>query len=130
MEKSDILEIFITQLNDFFQDIYRVFENDKKILFAKDAIFAFSKINPKKTIKIWKYYAVDPYREQIDKRDFTFFLEKDYSEDVSYLAFKDSIIAKIDELRCVIKDMEQNNIDKAIKYVENLVKLCDLYYEE
>lgn len=129
MEKKDVLEIFITQLNDFCQDICRVFENDKKIKFAKDAIFAFSQINPKKTIKIWKDYAVDPYREQIDNKDFTFFLEKDYSKDVSYLAFKESIMAKIDELRCVVKDMDKDNIDKAIRYVENLVKLCDLYYE-
>ena len=37
-------------------------------------------------------------------------------------------ITKIDELRDYIKNLDNKNKDKALKYVENLIKLCDLYY--
>jgi len=46
------------------------------------------------------------------------------------MTYKDSIINKLDELRGHIKNMNDNNRNKALKYVENLVKLCDLYYQE
>lgn len=129
MDKSDVLKIFINQLNDFLEDIYKVFKGDRKLLFAKDSIYAFSLVRPKKLIELWKIYVQDPYREQIDKKDFTFFTEKDYTDDLTYLEYKDSIMDKLNEMRDSIKNMESSNKEKSMAYVENLVKLCDLYYE-
>mgnify|MGYP001017132388 CR=1 FL=1 len=130
MEKVEILEVFITQLNDFFEDICKVFEGDKNIIFASNAIYSYSCVNPKKLVELWRNYAVIPYRKQIDEKDFTFFIEKDYTNDLLNMTYKDSIINKLDELRGHIKNMNDNNRNKALKYVENLVKLCDLYYQE
>ena len=128
MDKKIILNTFISQLNEFCEDTYNIFKNDKNILFAKDAIYAYSQFTPNKTIKLWKDFVVDPYRVFIDNKDYTFFINKDYSEDLKYMPYKDSIITKIDELRDYIKNLDNKNKDKALKYVENLIKLCDLYY--
>jgi len=129
MDKSEILKVFIDQLNDFLEDVYKVFTGDKKLLFAKDSIYAFSLVRPKKLIELWKLYVQDPYREQIDNKDFTFFIDKDYTDDFAYLEYKESVMDKLNELRESIRNMEENNKQKSMAYVENLVKLCDIYYE-
>ena len=130
MDKKEILKVFTNQLNEFCEDICKVFKEDIKILFVRDAISAFSYISPIKLIQIWKIYTVDPYREQINNKDFTFFIEKDYTDDLLNFEKKDIIINKLNEIRDFVKNMDKNNIDKAMKYIENLVKLCDLYFEE
>ena len=38
------------------------------------------------------------------------------------------VMDKLNEMRESVKNMEANNKEKSMAYVENLVKLCDLYY--
>ena len=129
MEKSDILDIYLSQFLEFVSDIQRVFPDDFEIKLLKNFLNLYSSLNGKHIIEIWKRYVTDVYRKEIEARDFDFFIEKDWSSDLSNSDSQVIIIAKINELKSLIRSMDDDNKSKVIRYIENLTKLCDLYNE-
>jgi hypothetical protein len=112
---------------EFLNDIQTVFPEDPDILLAKNALIAIRKANPKMIIKIWRLFIADKYKNQIDSNDISFFLEKDYSSDISGSEYSSKIMEAIDRLRQPIKNMSTENQSKSMKYIQNLTKLCYIY---
>ena len=123
---SNILTAFNDHFLDFINDIYSVFPEDIDVLSAKNALIAIRKANPKMIVKIWKALIGDKYRNQIDSGDISFFLTKDYTNDVANSNNSDKIMESIDRLREPIKNMTPDNQAKVMKYIKNLTKLSDL----
>jgi hypothetical protein len=73
-----------------------------------------------------KSHIVDKYGKQIEDGDLTFFMDKDYSNDISG---NEKIMEGINRLREPIKNMTKENQDKSMKYIQNLTKLCLIYHE-
>ena len=82
-----------------------------------------SNVYPKMLIKIWINYVATPYKTQIERGDISFFLEKDYTIDLSGYAQSDNIMEYIHMLREPIQNMGQENQAKAMKYIQNLSKI-------
>lgn len=123
---SNILIAFNDHFLEFLNDIQCVFPDDPDILAAKNALSMIRKANPKMIVKIWKSFIADKYRSQIESNDISFFLEKDYSSDVSKSQNYDKIMESIDRLRGPIKNMAPDNQAKVMKYIQNLTKLSDM----
>jgi hypothetical protein len=111
---------------EFVNDVQTVFPEDPDILLAKNALIAIRKANPKMIVKIWKSYIADKYKDKIKENDISFFLDKDYSSDVSYVPGSDKIMDSINRLRQPIKNMTPENQLKSMKYIQNLTKLSEL----
>lgn len=120
------LTIFNNHFNEFFDDIHNVFPNDADILTAKNSLAAIRKANPKLLVGIWLSYIYLKYRNQIDAGDINFFLEKDYSEDLTNLSSK-KVMEAIDRLREPVKAMNPDDQQKVMKYIQNLSKLAVMY---
>lgn len=123
---SNILTAFNDHFLEFLNDVQSVFPEDADILTAKNALMAIKKANPKMIVKIWKAYIADKYRQQIQAGDIAFFVNKDYSSDVSGASGSDKIMESIDRLREPVKNMGPDNQAKVMKYIQNLTKLSDL----
>jgi hypothetical protein len=123
---SNILTAFNDHFIEFLNDVQSVFPEDPDILLAKNALIAIRKANPKMIVKIWKSYIADKYKDKIKENDISFFLEKDYSSDVSYAPGSDKIMDSINRLRQPIKNMSPENQSKSMKYIQNLTKLSEL----
>ena len=123
----NILTAFNDHFLEFLNDIQSVFPEDVDVLSAKNALIAIRKANPKMIIKIWKAFIADKYREKIESGDISFFLTKDYSNDVANSNNSDKIMESINRLREPIKNMGPDNQSKVMKYIKNLTKLSDLY---
>ena len=123
---SNLTTVFNNHFEEFINDIQAVFPEDPDILTAKNALTMIRKANPKMIVKIWKKFIADKYREKIQVGDISFFLEKDYSDDVSSASGSDKIMESIDRLREPIKNMGPENQAKVIKYIQNLTKLSEL----
>jgi accessory colonization factor AcfC len=123
---SNILTAFNDHFLDFINDIQSVFPEDVDILTAKNALVAIRKANPKMIVKIWKTFIADKYREQIQAGDISFFLDKDYSNDVANSQNSDKIMESINRLREPIRNMGPENQSKVMKYIKNLTKLSEL----
>lgn len=124
---TNILSVFNDHFLEFLNDIQSVFPEDVDVLTAKNALTAIRKTNPKLIIKIWKTFIADKYGEQIYAGDIGFFINKDYSNDVLNSGSSDQIMNSINRLREPIKNMGTDNQLKAMKYIQNLTKLTELY---
>jgi hypothetical protein len=121
---SNILTAFNDHFVEFISDIQLVFPEDADVLTAKNSLIMIRKANPKMIIKIWKSHIVDKYGDQIEKGDLSFFMNKDYSSDISG---NEKIMDGINRLRDPVKNMTKENQDKSMKYIQNLTKLCNIY---
>jgi hypothetical protein len=127
MSSQNILTAFNDHFVEFISDVHSVFPENADVLTAKNSLMMIRKANPKMIIKIWKINIVDKYRSQIENGDISFFIEKDYSLDLSKAEYSGKIMEGIDRLREPIKNMTLENRDKTMKYIQNLTKLCILY---
>ena len=124
---SNILSAFNDHFVEFVTDIQSVFPEDHDILVAKNSLLAIRKANPKMIVKIWNTYIVGKYKSEIEKGDITFFINKDYSQDLVNANNSDKIIESIDRLRMPIKSMNPEEQAKTMKYIQNLTKLASMY---
>jgi hypothetical protein len=120
---SNLLTVFNDHFVEFINDIQSVFPEDPDILTAKNALSAIRKANPKLLVKIWEKYVVGPYQQQIASGDVNFFINKDYSQDLTRHENAEKIMEAIDRLRAPVKQMSPENQTKTMKYIQNLSKL-------
>jgi len=123
---SNILTAFNDHFADFINDVQSVFPEDVDILTAKNALIAIRKANPRMIVKIWNSFIVSKYRSEIAEGNLEFFMNKDYSADVSNSQNSDKIMESIDRLREPIRNMGPENQAKVMKYIQNLTKLAEL----
>ena len=126
MSATNLQTVFNDHFVEFISDIQSVFPQDHDILMAKNSLLAVRKANPKMIVKIWKTFIVDKYKKEIDAGDLTFFMEKDYSEDVAGADKSEKIMQAINRLRTPIKQMTKVDQEKTMKYIQNLTKLAAL----
>ena len=127
LSKEDYLDIFIEHFIEFVEDVGHLYHNDDKVQLLKEGIIWTAENNKEKVINGWKKYVCDNFREQIQANDYKFFTESRDWEKVITHKSKDLIIAKLNDLRQSISELNMENKMKALKYVENLIKLTDLY---
>ena len=120
---NNILTAFNDHFIEFVSDIQSVFPNDPDILATKTALTAIRKANPKMIVKIWSTFVIGKYKSEIDAGNIDFFINKDYSTDVSSASNSDKIMESINRLREPIRQMTPENQAKTMKYIQNLTKL-------
>jgi hypothetical protein len=126
MNKSEILDIFNKQFKEFIEDTSRVFPDNSDISTFKMALPQIVFLSPKKIYKAYKKFVIDTYRDYILAGDIKFFIDKDYKADLSTNA-SNAILEKIDSLRAPIREMNEEEQSKVIKYMQNMMKLSDVY---
>jgi hypothetical protein len=126
-QSSTILTAFNDHFMEFVNDIIRVFPDDADILTAKNSFTLIRKANPKMIIKIWHKYVVEKYEEIIDSGDISFFIAKDYKDDLTNADNSEKITEAIDRLRNPVKLMTPEEQQKVMKYIQNLKKLSAIY---
>jgi hypothetical protein len=126
-DKSTVLRAFNTHMVEFLDDIISIIPGNVGLVATKNSFEMYKKANPTLLIKIWYSYVYLPYAEIIEKGDLDFFINKDYSEDLSYLQNSKSILNAIDTLREQIKEMSETNRNHSLEYIRNLCKLSNMY---
>ena len=125
--QKTLKEVFCNQLLEFIDDILSIFPNNLDLKTGKTFIIGLTKVSKKKLIGIWKTSVVDVYEEAIMNGDKEYFINKDYSEDLGE-GGTDKMMNVIEDIRGLIRNTSEENKDKAIKYLQNLTKICKLYY--
>jgi hypothetical protein len=127
MEKSTILKAFNDHFVEFVEDISRVFPDNRDVLTTKNALLTIRKANPRLILQCWQEYIAQPYATKIEEGDMSFFIEKDYTNDLKDMDGNDAIMQKIDRLRGQVRNMCKDDQEKSMTYVQNLSKLSNLY---
>lgn len=127
---SLVLATFIKQMDECLADVIRVYPNicktDARFLKCKMYFETLKQTNPRLMIITWKMKINDKYKDQILAKDVNFFVQKDYQEDAPEL-YNSAVESAIQDLRTTIRSMSDENVETAMKYVQNLCKLADLY---
>ena len=122
-----ILSAFNNHFEEFLNDVVRVFPDDMEIATAVTALGKLRKANPRLIILTFKEHVRIPYGSQIEEGNLEFFLDKDYTGDVEGSSQANAILDKIDKIKDPIRNMDEIEKAKVLKYIQNLCKLCDLY---
>ncbi len=128
MNKSDILSGFNSHLAELLESLIEILPNDVELKTASVSISTLRKANPRLIIPVWKSYVLDKYENNIMAGNLDYFLDKDYTEDVKDTGNAATILEKINIVKNTIKTLEKENLDKTILYLQNLTKLCKVYY--
>jgi len=127
MNSSQILKTFNDHFIEFVSDVQSVFPENVDLLTAKNAFLAIRKANPRIIVKIFKAQVADPYQKEIDVGNLSFFIVKDYANDLVEADNSKQIMDAIDGLRNPVKQMDAENQAKVMKYLQNLKKLAIIY---
>jgi hypothetical protein len=87
----------------------------------------FRKGNPTIIIKVWHTYIYVPYAQVIEAGDLEFFVNKDYTGDLSVLANSGDVVKTIDKIREPIRNMTETNKAHSLAYIQKLSKLSAVY---
>jgi hypothetical protein len=129
INKSIIINNFNQHFFEFIDDIINIIDDNKDIKVARDFFKTIRNLNPSSILKSWYSYVYFPYKDQIDNGDISYFLNKDYNEDLNIITDgKDEIINVIDKLREPIRNMSPQNISYSTEYIQNLSNLSKVYY--
>lgn len=129
-----LIKVFNNHLIEFLDDIISIFPNNLDIKTGKTFIEGIKKVNPKSLIQNWKLTILDVYEKQIMENDTNFFINKDYKNDLGFIydqeqnSSQNRTMKIIEQIRSLVKDTSQENKDKAMKYVQNLTKICKIYF--
>ena len=127
MDKKPILTGFNKQLEEFLDDIVRLFPNDKDIRTARTSMNLMKKMNPKLIINCWYEYVSKPYGHEIVEKGIDPFIDKNYKEDMKYLEESAKILEVIDRIRAPLRNLNENDKKISSQYIVNLVKLSNAY---
>jgi len=126
--KSILLKSFNKQLFDFLDDIISIMPDNTELVKSKVYFTTLKQANPTLIIKIWYQYIFVPYRELIEESNIDFFLDKDYTEDLKYVPYAADVLRIIDtSIRNPIKEMDMENKEKCVKYIQIISKISEVY---
>ncbi len=124
-----ILKAFTGHLMEFVTEIKKVFPEDADLRTGYFFLEGLVKVNPKSVILGWKECVNEPYKEEILRGDVDYFIDKDYDKDLEGSQNKGRLLKTIDSFRERVRNMGEDNKKKSIKYVQNLTKLCSMYFQ-
>ena len=126
MNNQLVLTTFIAQLDECLEDVGNIYSEDERFVKCKMYLSTLKKTNPRMIITTWKTSVTDKYEERINSGDIDYFLNKDYSQELSS-NYTSTIDKSIQDLRQAIQTMSEENKKKSIQYIQNLCKLSKLY---
>jgi len=129
MTTQNFQTIFNDHFVEFVGAVHEAFPEDADILTAKNALLAIRKANPKLIIKIWNKYIIVPYKEEIERGDLEFFINKDYSNDLTSAGNSEQIMESINRLRQPVGQMNLGERQNVVKYLQNLSKLAAMHFK-
>ena len=127
MTTTSLLKLFNNHLIEFLEDVISIFPDNLDLKTGKTFIEGIKKINPKKLIEVWKYNISDIYEEEIQKGDQSFFLNKDYKNDLP-IDHDNKLLKTINDIKSLLKNTSKKNRENAIKYIQNLTKMANMYF--
>mgnify|MGYP006099141431 FL=1 len=125
---SNLSKVFNEHLIDFLNDVISIFPQNTDLQTGRTFIIGIKKVNPKSLIKIWKMSVNDIYLDKINEGNMDFFITKDYSQDIPSQT-PNNVLNIIEDIKVLLRETTEENKEKSLKYVQNLCKICKLYYD-
>lgn len=120
---TSYIQAFNNHFFEFLDDVLMVFPNDNDILSAKNALKLIRKSNPKLIPTIWEQRIASKYRTPIEQGNLSYFIDKNYEDELQGEKNSARIMEAISRLREPIRQMSPENQRKVLQYIQNLTQL-------
>ncbi|OUU30810.1 MAG: hypothetical protein CBB97_00740 [Candidatus Endolissoclinum sp. TMED37] len=128
MDKSSILKAFNNHIIEMIDDLITIYPKNSELLTTKSFVEKLKKVNPKSMIKLWYSSVVVKYKTQIMNSDEKFFMKKDIDESELGEYNNDKVKTFLKTMQKEIGKASESNKKKCFKYLQNLIKLSELYF--
>jgi hypothetical protein len=128
LDKPTALRAFNTLFFSFVDDIITLFPNNSELLVAKKTFESIKTLNVSIIIKVWFQQVYLPYSQKIFEGDLSYFLEKDYEDDLNSLPNVKEVMQTIDSFRHKINIMSVENQKTSLDYLKRLSVLSQCYH--
>lgn len=122
---STYLSAFNNIVFKFTDELIETFPEETDFKVYRRALSMMKTANAKKLSELFKNYSY-MYRDQILKKDETFFIKADYNE-IADLN-EDYVVALINKLKKYWQQLSLENRSKIWEYLITMIKLSDLIY--
>lgn len=127
--QKTFLTAFNNQFTEFLNAVYSIFPDSTQVAYTRNSLTMLRKVNPKLILSTWYQCIAIQYKDEINRGDASFFIEKNYQSDLSTYESGDKILKSIESLRDSIREMTTDDQATAMKYIQNLSKLSIMYHE-
>ena len=127
--QKTFLTAFNNQFTEFLDAVYSIFPDSTQVAYTRNSLTMLRKVNPKLILSTWYQCIAIQYKDEINRGDASFFIEKNYQSDLSNYESGDKILKSIETLRDSIREMTTDDQATAMKYIQNLSKLSIMYHE-
>jgi hypothetical protein len=127
--QKTFLTAFNNQFTEFLDAVYSIFPDSTQVAYTRNSLTMLRKVNPKLILSTWYQCIAIQYKDEINRGDASFFIEKNYQSDLSTYESGDKILKSIESLRDSIREMTTDDQATAMKYIQNLSKLSIMYHE-
>ncbi len=129
MDKKIVLDTFNNTFADFLVNLLIVFPNNAYMKKSKTNLKIITGVAPRAVIGVWEKHINNKYYNNILKGEIEYFLEKDFHEDLQILGNDKSseILDFIDKIRTPVKNLDSENLQTCLQYLQNLSKLSYAY---
>ena len=128
-KKKFIYKTFNNEFKLFLDYLIENFKKNDEIKTFQTAIILLIKCNPTKLIYLFNYYVTIPYDKIIQKGDYEYFENKDYSSDFTDLKDNGEYVLKTyNNMRKTISKKSVEHKKFSMKFIQNLSSLSKLYY--
>ena len=128
MDVNKLIDAFNTQFTEFISTIQQAFPEDVDILTVQNVFNRFKVNYPKVIANYWYYNIYLLYNTEIENGNIDFFLNKDYSYDLTKNKHSQKIMEAINRVREPFRLMTNDVLKKMIKYIQKLSKISVLIF--
>lgn len=128
MDKSSILKAFNNHILEMIDDLITIYPRNAELRTTKTFVEKLKKMNPKGMIKLWYSNVVIKYKTQIMNSDEDFFANKEIEGKDLGEYNNDKVRNFLETMQKEIGKATESNKKKCFKYLQNLVKLSEIYF--
>jgi hypothetical protein len=119
-----LVTLFNGHILEFIDDLCNIIENSEELLNIKSKIKKVILISSTKPIKLWKD-SCSKYDIEIENKNYNFFLQKSYIQDVKNDNF---LFTLFEKYKLQFSKEKKENKEKIMQFIYNLHKISKMYY--
>jgi len=125
-----LAKVFCEHLYDFYNELIILYPKNNELKAGRTIVETFKNYNPKKLLESWRLLILIPYEKQVLAGNLDFFLNHNFQTEIQNGKYsKKESEDWMEEIKILVRNMEEENLQKSVKYFQNLTKICKLYYK-
>lgn len=129
-EKNELLNTFNNHFKEMVNDVSTIYPNDLLLKMLHKSLNVLFMVSKKNLINFFKDYIISKYYDEIMNGDLSFFINKNYDNELSDDYKSNNIIQNIEYVKSLVKNLEETEQVKIISYFKNLITICKLYFNK